>query len=262
MRLSSTLRCVSIIVYADNDTVVEAKPPAEDTMVASFDSKSGEPSDTTADPGTIVIMKNEQFFFGTDGIDTFGLVDYILDDVVVEQTGEIAESDLVSDSWQLTYSSKGGVNIDSIDSIERIQFGETNLALDLNVDDNAGMAVALLYSAFNDLPDDGELGFWIDESDALSESNTENQMEALAQSMIDYYAPKGLSNEGLVTLMYQNVIGGTLPEETLQHFVGLIENGTYTQASLVAFAAASEENTSQYESLIATGVTYETDLIY
>jgi len=269
----SVNKTVSLLVYADNDTAtpeeetsssVDGSNDIEDSL--NPDSKSGSEYPIVA--SYVGGKSYEQNFEGTDGIDTLSFTNYLLGNVVVEQQGTASTNQLVSDTWQVTFEyngdSKAGPirNTDTLTEMERIEFDDALVALDLNLDDSAGMALALLYAAFDEMPSADTLGYWINESDALAENNTSsNHMEALAQNMIDYYVPNGASNEDIVTLMYRNVVGTEPSQEGLENFTSLIENGTYSQASLVAFAAASNENTSDYQSAITTGVIYNTDLV-
>ena len=52
---------------------------------------------------------------------------------------------------------------DALINIERLQFTDKTLAFDL--DGNAGQAYRLYQAAFDRVPDQGGLGYWIDEMD-------------------------------------------------------------------------------------------------
>jgi len=74
--------------------------------------------------------------------------------------------------------------------------------------------------------------------------------------MIENYAPQGVSNTALVTLFYSNVVNQIPIAKDQQYFVDLMDNGSYSQASFLAMAAQSEQNTIQYVGLVQDGLAY------
>lgn len=146
---------------------------------------------------------------------------------------------------------------DTILQIERLSFTDTKVALDLDHDDNAGAALAVLYAAFDELPDADNFGYWINESDQISTSTmVGSRIENMADLMLDYYAPDGVSNEDLVNLLYNNILDKEPTELETATFVDIINNGTYTQASFLAMAAETDLNQNQYVELVGQGLAY------
>lgn len=206
---------------------------------------------------------------GTSGVDTVQYPNLNIGDVTISGGGskdggwtvQYSSSSSGSDSKSggSTDSKSGGGGTDTLSSIERLQFADGNVALDLQVSDNAGAALALLYAAFNTIPDAETLGQWIYQADSLASSFSKSggsTMEGLAQAIIDHYAPGGVDNGSLVHLLYGNVIGEPPSEEDAGYFVGLLDDGTYSQAGLYALAASTPLNTDHYADLIGNGLVY------
>lgn len=203
---------------------------------------------------------------GTDKIDTVLYSNHDYSDVVITGFGDAsAGANEVETGWNIKFSSTTSVEntsttgTDILTSIERLSFTDSSVALDLQIEDNAGAALALLYAAFDDVPDNNTFGQWIAESDSLSLSGNGKHIDDLAQTMLDYYAPGGVSNTALIDLLYTNIVGNPPPDEKRQHYVDLIESGIYSQASFFAMAASTELNTTQYIDLVGTGLQYTPD---
>lgn len=206
-----------------------------------------------------------QSIYGTSAIDTIGY-NYTRDEFDISQNVSDSMSGILgSEGWIVDFtdnSSEAGSPsaTDYLFDYERISFADTNVALDLNPDDNAGAALALLYAGFNDVPDADTFGLWVAESDNIASSSSKNgvaHIEALAQVMLDYYLPpQGIGTDSLVDLLYTNVVGSAPSESVRQSFVGLVESGSYSQAGLLSLAAESELNTDRYIDLIGSGLEY------
>jgi len=211
---------------------------------------------------------------GTAGVDFVSFYNHNLADVTIFEDPEPpSKAGTNSDLWYVGYSwdnvsKDGSSNIisgtASLRGIERIHFIDTSYALDLDIDENAGAALALLYAAFDNMPDAVTFGKWIAKADSLgnqSESKSGSSDDSkdivdLAQSMIEYYAPQGVSNSNLVTLLYSNIVNQAPTAEQQQYYVDLIDNGSYSQASFLAMAAQTEQNTIQYVGLTQDGLAY------
>jgi len=91
-----------------------------------------------------------------------------------------------------------------------------------------------------------DLSRWTAELDRL-----EGDTVALVQQIINYYAP-GASNEMVVSHVWSMVVGSPITPGDLATYVGLIDNGSYTQASLVDLAATLPFNTGELVGLVGT----------
>jgi len=125
---------------------------------------------------------------------------------------------------------------DTLISIERLQFSDSMLATDTAVGGNVYRAWAMFNAGFDRAPALGELSLWTSQLDQLGSTT------ALAQAMINYYAP-GISDEVLVTHLWGTIVETPIPLDALSTYVGLVANGTYTQATLLEFVAFFELNT-------------------
>jgi Tol biopolymer transport system component len=136
---------------------------------------------------------------------------------------------------------------DTLTSIERLEFSDGILALDTQRGGHTFDAYALFNAGFNRVPTVAEISQWTAVRDQSFDIN------ALAQQMIDFYAP-GISNQALVAHLYFTITGTPAPQSAIDLYAGLITNGTYTQASLLSMAAQLDLNTNEFVSVIGQGV--------
>lgn len=242
-----------------------------DSDISSGDSKSG---DTGSKSGG-----NDSFAGGGDsgrtingdsGINTVTYASFYLADIELSVLSSTDSKTGSTDAgWSVDYSisssdSKSGeatsrIETDNLFDIERISFKDTSVALDLDKDDNAGAALALFFAAFDQAPDKESFGRLIAEADKLNPDNGDAKIDELAQSMINHYAPGGVSNDDLVTLLFKNVTGTEASEQQVDVFAEMIDSGEHTQASLFAMAAQHELNTDQFDGLTTIGLQYTPD---
>lgn len=117
---------------------------------------------------------------------------------------------------------------DTLLNIERLQFADVLLADDTRPGGHVHDAYALMYAAFARAPTTAEASRWTAQRDQLGSA------EALAQAMIDAYAP-GVDDASLVGYLWQRFTGTPIDAASLAQYVGLLADGTYTQASLLTF---------------------------
>ncbi len=168
---------------------------------------------------------------GRGGIDT------------VAFAGSGSDYDIAGSTTSRTVA-RNGEGSDVLLSIERLQFADTVLAYDTAPGGNTWGAFALLNAAFDSYPDASLLGQWTAQLDRLGGS-----LDELAREMIQFYAP-GIGNEPLVAYLWSTVVETPITPADLAGYVGLIENGTYTQASLTVLAATHPLNTDEFVQLV------------
>lgn len=140
-------------------------------------------------------------------------------------------------SADLSFSVSGPDGNDTLSEIERIRFADKNLAIDLNNGQAANSSIRIIGAAFGpatieEHPDYVGVG--------LNLFDSGQTMLNVSQLAVDVMG--NLSNDTFVDTVYQNVVG-TAPSATdHDFFVGLLENGTYTQAQLLEIAANTEVN--------------------
>ena len=142
---------------------------------------------------------------------------------------------------------------DSLLSIDRLQFADTILANDTTPGGNTYLAYAMFNAGFNRGPAPTELSHWTSALDRLGSGVD------LAQAMITFYAP-GVSNQDLVAYLWGTIVGGNIPLDQLALYVGLVDGGTYTQASLLELVATLDLNTIELAGVV--GQTLSLDPAY
>jgi hypothetical protein len=133
--------------------------------------------------------------------------------------------------------------VDTLLSIERLRFTDAILASDTQPADSTYLAYATFNAGFDRAPSIPELSQWTAQLDLLGSH------EALAQNMINFYAP-GVSNEALVEYLWWTIVETPISATDLATFVGLIEDGTYTQASLLTFVSTYPLNTVEMAGIV------------
>jgi hypothetical protein len=169
------------------------------------------------------------------------------DDIITGGSGvdtAVYGGDLTAENYAGTFATDGSLIItgaagtDTLSGIERLVFDNQRVAFDISASGNAGQAYELVYAAFDAAPS-AELIHWIA---AFDEGQS---MAQVAQSMLDYYVPSGVSNEVLVSLLYTNLVGAAPDQGTTAYFSSMISSGQYTQAGFIVMAAQHEANMVQ-----------------
>jgi serralysin len=141
---------------------------------------------------------------------------------------------------------------DVITGIERLQFTDKGVALDLP--GNAGTVAKILGAVFGAsfVANASYVGIGLDYADGGM------SYEALVQLALDARLGSGASNTDVVTLLYTNVMRTAPDSGSLATYVGMLDAGTYTQASLGVMAADTFVNASNIglTGLAATGLDY------
>ena len=133
---------------------------------------------------------------------------------------------------------------DTLLSVERLQFSDVILAQDTAVGGNTYLAYAMLNAAFNAAPDTAKLSQWTAQLDRLG-----GNLGQLAQAMINAYAP-GVSDEVLVEHLWGTIVETPIPLDALSTYVGLVRNGSYSQAGLVELVTTLDLNTVEITGII------------
>lgn len=161
-----------------------------------------------------------------------------------------------SNAW-LVSSSKTEKLSDTLINLERLQFSDVKLALDL--DSNAGHVAKTLGAVFGKaaLSNQAYVGVGLHFVDDLNCSYSD-----LMQLAISARLGATHTNSEVVDLLYTNVVGTPPDEATRASFVQLLENHTVTVASLGMMAAETDLNKAniQLTGLQTTGLLY-TDFI-
>ena len=146
-----------------------------------------------------------------------------------------------------------GNETDTLRNIERLQFTDTNVALDL--DGNAGktaklLAVVLGAEGVSNKVYVGAGLYFLDGGMTYEE---------LMQAALDVVLGANASSLSVVDLIWTNIVGPPTAADNLPQYSALIDNGTYTAAELAVAAADHSLNTTNIDliGLSQTGVEYD-----
>jgi hypothetical protein len=153
-----------------------------------------------------------------------------------------------TDSWAIVKSDES----DSLINIERLQFADTNLALDL--DGHAGQTIKLL-------------GLLLGKDQATNKTYVGAGLKLLDDGMtheqlmgaaLDVVLGANASSLSVVELIWNNLIGPPTPADNISQYSVLIDNGAYTSAGLAIVAANHALNATNIDlvGLAQTGVEY------
>jgi hypothetical protein len=155
-----------------------------------------------------------------------------------------------------TVTDKSGVNgADTLAGIERLQFGDKALALDVDAGSIGGQIYRLYNAAFARTPDAYGVGFW------MSAMEKGTSMSAIAQGFInsdEYQKAYGasLSNHDLVTKFYQNILHRQPEQGGLDFWTGVLDEKKAPLADVLAAISESSENITATATIIGNGFEY------
>jgi hypothetical protein len=146
-----------------------------------------------------------------------------------------------------------GSTIDSLVNVERIQFSDTAVALDIN--GTAGEAYRLYQAAFDRAPDKVGLGYWIN---AMDHGASLEQVAAAfwtSKEFQDLYGAN-TSDAQFVTLLYQNVLHRAPEASGYDFWVDSLSNHHVPRETVLGNFSESPENQAQVIGSIQDGIHY------
>lgn len=146
----------------------------------------------------------------------------------------------------------GADGIDSLSGIERLQFSDGSLALDL--EGNAGVAARVLGAVLGP----AALGNRAYAGYALAALDGGASATSLTLSGLQFMLGSGYGNDALVRLLYQNLTGVLPTAAEQQYWVQALQAGQFNAASLTLMAANSSVNAEhiQLAGLAQTGLAF------
>jgi serralysin len=153
-----------------------------------------------------------------------------------------------------TITDKLGVEgTDSLVNIERLQFYDVSVALD--IDGAAGQCYRLYQAAFNRLPDLAGLGYWIGEMDK-GQSLTSVANNFLIQQ--EFFALYGNSqtDTDYLTSLYQNVLHRAPDQPGLDYWLKELTDHTQTYSTVLISFSADTEYQAQIVGKISNGIDF------
>ncbi|TRW98936.1 Ig-like domain-containing protein [Candidatus Methylobacter oryzae] len=141
---------------------------------------------------------------------------------------------------------------DSLVNIERLQFSDTKLAIDL--DDNAGLTAKILGAVFGPVSVSNKQYVGI----GLAFLDSGKSYSDLVQTALNAKLGTGFSNAAEVSLLYQNVAGVQPSAADLNYWTAALNSGQFSQISLAQMAAELSLNTTRINlvGLQQTGIEY------
>lgn len=160
-------------------------------------------------------------------------------------------------SWRVEDRS-GQSGTDLLSGIERLQFADLNIALDVHADAPAGQTAQIVRALFGPsylaVPAYVGAGMRL-----LANGMGYADLVALAVATPEFAQLAGSRSHGdFVRLVYRNVVGSAPGPDQLAQFVSLLDSGAHTQASLALLACQTTLNTQSAElvGLASTGIDY------
>lgn len=171
-----------------------------------------------------------------------------IDTVVLGQ----ARAAWVLRSTESGFTLTGATTTVALTQVERLQFPDQKLALDLG--GHAGTVVKVLGAVFGAASVQNAAYVGI----GLKLADEGMSAEALMQLALDARLGAGASHSAVVQLLYTNVVGVAPSASELASFVALLDTRTHTPATLGLLAAETSLNTAAIDlvGLSASGVVY------
>jgi hypothetical protein len=150
--------------------------------------------------------------------------------------------------WTVSSTAEG---IDTLTNVERIQFGNETLALDIS--GIAGQAYRIYQAAFNRTPDNGGLKYWISRMDA---GTTLERVAAEFIGSAEFQALYGTNptNAAFLTKLYDNVLHRIPDQGGYDWWLGELNAGRHTPTSALAGFSESPENQAGVIGNILNGI--------
>lgn len=148
-----------------------------------------------------------------------------------------------------------GAASDTLTGIERVQFSDTMVALDIGVDGTAGQAYRIYQAAFNRTPDTDGLGFWINVMDHGATLAQVTQSFVASAEFRNLYGAQP-SNAEILTRYYQNVLHRAADQAGFDYWLDVMDHHGGSAAAVLADFGQSEENVAALVGVLQNGVSY------
>lgn len=149
------------------------------------------------------------------------------------------------------------LGIDGIDllfEIERLNFADGGIALD--IDGNGGEAYRLYQAAFDRVPDEVGLGYWIAQMDSGASLGSVASAFVASDEFRLEYGPLPTSAQ-VVTEFYANVLHRAPDQPGLNYWVNILDTRQDSVAGVLVSFSESEENYAQLIGQMQNGVDYQ-----
>ena len=153
-----------------------------------------------------------------------------------------------TNGWTVSSKAEG---IDTLTNVERITFGDRTLALDIS--GNAGQAYRIYQAAFNRVPDNGGLKFWIGSMDGGA------SLKDVATGFVgspEFQTVYGSNptNEQFVVKLYNNVLHRDPDAGGKAYWLDLMDRGLLDKVGVLMQFSESPENQAGVLNAIINGI--------
>lgn len=183
------------------------------------------------DAGNVFLVgSGSDLIIGGDGLDEV-VLPYVRTDYHVTES---------ADGTLALSVTKSGVTVkDTLFDVERLEFSNGVLALDVGAGEVAGQAYRIYQAAFARTPDISGLEFWIG---AMDGGATLGQVAAGFLDSAEFKSIYGSnpSNVDLVTRFYENVLGREPEASGYNFWVSVLDSGNSRSGVLASFAESAE----------------------
>ncbi|NDU90918.1 MAG: DUF4214 domain-containing protein [Ferrovum sp.] len=134
-----------------------------------------------------------------------------------------------------TITVTGAAGADTLIGVQHVKFTNVKLAFDMGSNQAGGQAAELIGAAYGD----SALSNQTLVASSLTTFDGGSTMQQAAQNVA---ASMNLSNTAFISTLWQHVIGTPIDAVDLASLINSLTNGTFTQASLLSFAAENPIN--------------------
>jgi hypothetical protein len=150
--------------------------------------------------------------------------------------------------WNISSVAEG---IDTLANVERIRFGNETLALDIS--GIAGQAYRIYQAAFNRVPDNGGLKYWIGRMDGGTSLLDVASGFVNSPEFVALYGSNP-SDSDFLTRLYSNVLHRAPDPGGYAFWLGELTAGRYNKSSILASFSESPENQAGVIGAILNGI--------
>jgi len=162
----------------------------------------------------------------------------------------------ISGSTATMVDGGGSYGTNTLNNIQRLQFTDTNIALDIAPNQTAGSVYMLYQATFNRTPDAAGLGYWIAQVD--KGANIITNVAASFVTSPEFVAKYGSnpSNASYVDNLYQNVLHRAGESGGVAYWNQQLNTGAATKAFVLEQFATLAEGAALVAPTIAHGIAY------
>ncbi len=168
--------------------------------------------------------------------------------------GARADYTIVRSGDGVLVTDRAGIEgIDTLSQVERLSFEDRNVALDFN--GNGGAAYRLYVAAFDRLPEQQGLGFWIYHLDNGMSLTDAASGFVNSPEFAQKYGSNTPTNTAFVTALYNNVLNRDPDQGGLDYWTSALDNGA-TRAQLLVGFSESQENMTTLIGIAGNGMDF------